>query len=309
LWLAPLAGYTDRAFRKICREWGSDVVVSEMVSADGIVHKQKQTLSYLEFTEEEKPFGAQLFGHNPLIMARAVEITLSYKPDFIDINMGCPVKKVIKRGAGGALMTDLPRAVLIVREVRNAMPSEYPLSVKFRSGNDINNLNYLDFGKAMQDAGVDFVSLHPRTVKQVFSGVSNWQHVAELKNHLSIPVIGNGDVRTGEDAKELINLTNCDSIMIGRGSLGNPWVFDQVKSALFNKKEIEITPEIKLQTLLKQIDYALEVKHERLVVKEIRAHLCFYTRGITGSSKLRDAINHTETITALKKILTEAFNK
>lgn len=308
LWLAPLAGYTDQPFRKICKEWGADVVVSEMISADGIVHKQRQTLAYLDFTNQERPFGVQLFGSNPLIMAKAAESALVYKPDFIDVNMGCPVKKVIKRGAGGALMSDLPRAQQIVKELKNVLPAGFPLSVKFRSGTDVNNLNYLDFGRAMQDAGADIITLHPRTVKQMFTGVSNWQHIKELKRHVSIPVVGNGDVKTAEDYLELYKVTGCDSVMIGRGILGHPWLFAQIRS-LIEKKDIPlITNDIKLQTIFKHLEYALIIKSERLVVREIRAILCFYTKGLSGSAKLRDTINHTDTINELKKILTDAFN-
>ncbi len=302
-----MAGYTDRPFRQICIEWGADVVVSEMVSADGIIHKQRQTLAYLHFTEEERPFGAQLFGSDPMVMTRAAEAALIYKPDFIDINMGCPVKKVIKRRAGGALMHDLTRAIEIVKAIRQALPDDFPLSVKFRSGTDISHLNYLDFGLAMQDAGADFVTLHPRTVKQIFSGMSNWEHIRLLKQHLSIPVIGNGDIKNVEDALQMLSETGCDSIMLGRGALGQPWVFKQIKAALNQESCVEISSEDKLDTVIKHIDHALEVKPERLVVKEVRSQLCFYTKGISGSAKLRDAINHTESITGIKKLLTDAF--
>jgi tRNA-dihydrouridine synthase B len=308
LWLAPLAGYTDAPFRKICKEWGADVVVSEMVSADGIVHKQRQTLSYLEFDESERPFGAQLFGSIPLIMAKAAEIALTYKPDFIDINMGCPVRKVINRGAGGALMSDLAGAVRIVREVRNALPSGFPLSVKFRSGKDISHLNYLDFGKAMQDAGAGFVILHPRTVKQVFTGMSNWQHISELKRHLSIPVIGNGDIKSVEDAVEMFAQTGCDSIMIGRGAVGHPWMFTQIKAFLDGALVKETTAEEKLQTIFRLLDYSLLFRPEGRVVREVRSKLCHYTKGLSGSASLRDTINHTNSVEELKRILTAAFS-
>ncbi len=302
-----MAGYTDCPFRQICKEYGADVSVSEMVSADGIVHKQKQTLDYLKFTDSERPFGIQLFGSNPLIMAKAAETALMYNPDFIDINMGCPVKKVIKRGAGGALMADLPNAVKIVREVRNALPEEYILSVKFRSGTDITHISYLEFGLAMQEAGANLVILHPRTVKQVFSGMSNWEHIAKLRNILSIPVIGNGDIKNAEDAIEMFKVTDCQSVMLGRGALGQPWIFRQIGAALRGESYTDPTPEERLQAILKHIDLALAVKPERFVVKEIRSHMCFYTKGLPRGAKLRDTVNHTETLSALKKILTEAF--
>jgi tRNA-dihydrouridine synthase B len=307
LWLAPLAGYTDQPFRRVCKEWGADVAVSEMVSADGIIHKQRQTLTYLDFTPEERPFGIQLFGSDPLVIARAVDTVMSYQPDFLDLNMGCPVKKVVKRGAGGALMADLNLAVQIVKEAKKALPAGFPLSAKFRSGTDFSSLNYLDFGKAMQDAGADFVILHPRTVKQVFSGSSNWGHIAALKQHLSIPVVGNGDVRSVEDGLELFRQTGCDSIMLGRGVLGHPWLFASLKSAIREEQPIVLNPKDKLQSLFRHLEYFLEIKPERLVVREIRAHLCFYTKGLSGGAKLRDMINHTENLASLKKILTEAF--
>jgi nifR3 family TIM-barrel protein len=280
-----------------------------MVSADGIVYKQPQTLAYLDFSDEERPFGAQLFGSNPVMMAKAVEVAMAYKPDFIDINMGCPVKKVIKRGAGGALMQNMPVAASIVAEVRKAMPNDMLLSVKFRSGIDINNLNYLDFGQAMQDSGADLVTLHPRTLKQMFTGVSNWQHITELKKHLSIPVVGNGDINSVEDGNAMFEQTGCDSIMLGRGSLGKPWIFTQIKQALADGYSEDIAMQQRLITLFKQIDYSLLIKSEIRTVREIRAHLCHYTKGMKGSAKLRDRINHTETVPELKDILAEAFEQ
>lgn len=280
-----------------------------MVSADGIIHHQRQTLAYLEFTKGERPFGAQLFGSDALIMAKAAEACLGYQPDFIDINMGCPVKKVTKRGAGGALMADLIKAVQIVREIRRALPPDFVVSVKFRSGTEINHLNYLDFGLAMQDAGADLLTLHPRTVKQVFSGVSNWEHIANLKSHVTIPVIGNGDIKSVDDAQKMQNETGCDYIMIGRGALGNPWLFYQIRQAQKDNNQREITGDQKLDSLLRHLDYALQVKPERLVVREIRSHLCFYTKGMSGGAILRNTINHTDSITELKKILTEAFRQ
>ena len=278
-----------------------------MVSADGVVHKQPQTLAYMIFSEIERPFGIQLFGSNPLIMAKAAEIALEYEADFIDINMGCPVKKVLKRGAGGALMSNLPNAVNIVTEVRKALPKDMLITVKFRSGNDMNNLNYLDFGKAIQDAGADIVTLHPRTVKQMFTGVSNWAHITELKKHLSIPVVGNGDIKQASDAIELFTASKCDAVMIGRGSLGNPWIFEQIKDVLQGLPLTEISLSDKLGSLFRLIDYSLKIKSERRVVQEIRSHLCHFTKGISGSAKLRNRINHTETIAELKQVLSEAF--
>lgn len=308
MWLAPLAGYTDQPFRLVCKDNGADIVVSEMVSADGIVHKQKNTLAYMKFITAERPFGIQLFGSNASIMAKATGTALTFEPDFIDINMGCPVKKVTKRGAGGALMSNLKNAVDITTAVRKEMPDSIPLCVKFRSGADMNNLNYLDFGQAIQDAGADLVTLHPRTVKQMFTGVSNWQHITELKKQLSIPVVGNGDVKNVADATELFSTSGCDAIMIGRGALGNPWIFKNIKNSFLGQPLAETGNGEKLHTLLTHIEYSLRVKPERRVVKEIRSHICHYTKGINGSAKLRNVINQTETINELKEVLTAAFS-
>jgi len=279
-----------------------------MISADGIIHRQRQTLAYLEFSDAERPFGAQLFGSNPEIMARAAEIALSNKPDFIDINMGCPVKKVTKRKAGGALMGDISLSCQIVAEVKKVLlGSDCPLSVKFRSGLDLSNINFIDFGKAMQQAGADFITLHPRTVKQGFTGVSNWKHIKELKASLEIPVIGNGDVKSLQDAIDMRTGTGCDSIMIGRGVLGHPWMFKRIKDFFNNGSEEPIDSLDKLNTIIRHIDYALEIKPERIIVREIRSHLCYYTKGLKNSSVLRDKINHTDSISELKKLLTDAF--
>ncbi len=307
LWLAPLAGYTDQPFRRICRLWGADVVVSEMVSAEGLIRKQQRTIAYLSFTREERPFGVQLFGHNPTTMASAAGAVLKYHPDFIDVNMGCPVKKVIKRGAGGALMADLPRAAEIVKSIRSVIPKDFPLSVKFRSGPDQGNLNYLEFGLAMQDAGADMVVFHPRTVKQGFTGTSNWQHLTELKKRLLIPVIGNGDIRTVESALDLYLKTNCNSIMLGRATLGQPWIFAQIKNRLEVRSRADISQANKLMTVLRHLDYALQIKSERIVVRELRSQLCHYTRGLPGSAALRVSLNQAESADEIKKILTDAF--
>ena len=200
LWLAPLAGYTDSAFRQLCKQSGAEVLVSEMVSADGLIRDSRKTAQYIAFEEMERPYGIQIFGSEPEVMARAAEFCLGFQPDFIDINMGCPVKKVVRRGAGSALMNDPARASAIVRRVSAALRGSCPLGVKFRSGWNSASLNYSEFGLLLQDAGADFLCLHPRTQAQMVSGEADWVHIAELKKVLSIPLIGNGDLRAPEDA-------------------------------------------------------------------------------------------------------------
>lgn len=255
------------------------------------------------FTESERPYGIQLFGSNALIMAKAVEFCLQFSPDFIDLNMGCPVKKVVKRGSGSALMQNPELASSMVSEAVKAAAGVLPISVKFRSGWDSNSINYLDFGKLIEDAGASFVCLHPRTQKQMFSGHSNWEHIKLLKEQLTIPVIGNGDIISPEDAVQMKEETGCDALMIGRGALGHPWLFSQCKQ-LFKKGNYDpILHTQLLETVIKHVDYALAHKAEHVVVREMRSHMCFYTKGMIGGAELRRRINCAESADELKGII------
>ncbi|MCB5265566.1 MAG: tRNA dihydrouridine synthase DusB [Candidatus Cloacimonetes bacterium] len=303
LYLAPLAGYSDQAYRQLCKDWGVDYLVSEMVSADGLIRDQDKTQSYVSFSEKERPYGVQIFGSDPLILAKAAVALLPFKPDFIDINMGCPVRKVVKRGAGSALMKDPLRAAEIVREVKKAIENATTLTVKFRSGWDLNNLNYLDFGLRMQDAGADILCLHARTTSQVFSGQSNWEHIQKLKEALSIPLIGNGDIDSPETAAQMLKETSCDALMIGRGALGRPWLFSQIKQYLTEGYYQPVTKDKILSTSLKHLDYALLYKEEYVVVREMRSQLCHYAKGMPGSKELREKINHSSSVNELREHL------
>ncbi len=303
LYLAPLAGYTDQPYRLLCKEWGAEVLISEMVSADGLIRDSAKTVQFINFAAAERPFGIQIFGHDALTMAKAAEFIVPYQPDFIDINMGCPVKKVVRRGAGSALMQAPALAAQIVREVKSALCGQIPLSVKFRSGRDLQSLNYIDFGLLMQDSGADFITLHPRTAKQMFAGKSNWEHIAALKAKVHIPVIGNGDITTPEEASQMLSQTHCDGLMIGRGALGKPWFFKQCRDFLSLGSYAPITKTQLLDTVLKHIDNALLFKREIVVVREMRSQLCFYTKGQLGGAELRNKINHTETADELKNLL------
>lgn len=307
LYLAPLAGYTDQAFRRLCKDWQVDYLVSEMVSADGLIRDQGKTLNYVRFTEYERPFGVQIFGSDPLVLAKAAEALLPHQPDFIDINMGCPVKKVVKRGAGSALMKDPERAVSIVREVKQVLSGKIRLSVKFRSGWDMQTQNYREFGLRMQDAGADLLCLHARTQTQMFSGRSDWEHIRELKHAVSIPVIGNGDIDSPESALRMQSETCCDAIMIGRGALGRPWLFAQIKEYLDGGSYFSATKNLILKACLKHLDYALETKEEYVVAREMRSQLCHYIKAMPGSKELRDKINHSSSVKELTNYLEEFF--
>lgn len=303
LYLAPLAGFTDQAFRRLCKDWQADFLVSEMVSADGIIRDMPNTMRYATFSDYERPFFIQIFGSDPLVMARAAEKLLPLKPDFIDINMGCPVKKVIKRGAGSALMKDPQRAAEIVKEVKRAILGACTLSVKFRSGWDMRQINYLDFGLKMEESGADILCLHPRTTGQMFSGKSNWEHIRLLKEKLSIPLIGNGDIDSPESAKAMKELTACDGLMIGRGALGRPWLFAQIKEYLKSGAYVPATRRMILDAAFTHIAYALEYKREDTVVKEMRSQLSHYAKGIPGSKIFRDKLNRCENADEIRALL------
>jgi nifR3 family TIM-barrel protein len=303
LWLAPLAGYTDRAFRVLCASLGAEVMVSEMVSADGLIRDSGKTRQYVLFGDEERPFGIQLFGSDPVLMARAAEACLAEKPDFIDLNMGCPVRKVVKRGAGSALIKDPAQAAAIMKAVRGAVGDACPVSVKFRSGWDHDSLNYVEFGLALEAAGADFLCLHPRTQSQQFGGLANWEHISELKHRLTIPLIGNGDIRCPEDAVKMLAETGCDGIMIGRGALGKPWIFGQIRQFLASGDYTPINKSRLQETMHAHVRLAVQYKQERIAVKELRSQLCFYTKGLVGGSDLRQRINHAASAAELHDLI------
>ncbi|MDA3814551.1 MAG: tRNA dihydrouridine synthase DusB [Candidatus Cloacimonetes bacterium] len=308
VWLAPLAGITDNSFRSICKECGADVVVSEMISADGLLHNRDRSLEYARFDDEQRPYGIQLFGSDPEVFKNAVKIALTKKPDFIDINMGCPVKKVIKHSAGSALMTEPDVAAEIVSVTKKILiPHNIPLSVKFRSGWDMFSINSLEFGRNMQNAGADMICLHPRTRGQMFSGKSNWDLITELKKEVSIPVIGNGDIITINDMIAMYERTGCDSVMIGRGVIGKPWFFTQIQSYLSSGDIRQITTEEKLKIINRHMELMISNKGERQAIFEMRTHFSHYTKGLRGSAHIRNRINKLHETDKILLLVEELF--
>lgn len=300
LWLAPLAGVTDFTFRTICKSWGADIMVSEMVSADGLHFSPKQTLPYAEFDECQRPFAIQIFGSEPEIMSEAVHTLSELKPDMIDVNMGCPVKKVVKRNAGSALMKNPPLAESIVSAVKGACKiHNLPLSVKFRAGWDNSSINAVDFAMRMENAGADYVIIHPRTRSQMFSGKSNWQIIRDIKDKVAIPVVGNGDIFTPEDAKRMLEETGCDEIMIGRGVMGKPWIFKQIREFLENGTKWQPEPYEIIDTVKRHINLKIAEKNAEKALLEMRNHLSAYTKGYSGSAKVRNLINSTTDVQAV----------
>ncbi len=294
IWLAPLAGITDNSFRSVCKNCGADVVVSEMVSADGLIRNPEKCLRYIRFGENQHPFGVQIFGKDPGIMKKAISRAIQTGADFIDVNMGCPVKKVVKRGAGVALMQNPQLAVSIISAMKKELQGTgILLSVKIRSGWDNFSSNAVEFALKLQQAGIDMICLHPRTRSQMYAGKSDWNLIKTLKQALNIPVIGNGDIRNPEDALKMFETTGCDSIMIGRGAMGKPWIFREIKSALKNLEIEKIWMEEKFELIRKHVELTVKDKGESVALREMRTHFSCYTRGFKGGAKIRDYINRS----------------
>jgi len=296
--LAPLAGYTDLPFRLLCREYGAGLCVSEMISCHGLAYQQKKTISMLASCPEDRPLAYQLFGADPAIMAEATSILKTFKPDLIDINMGCPVKKVTKRGAGAALMTDLALAEKIIISVMDN--SDCPVTVKMRSGPDFNNLNGLNLAKIAEQNGISAVIIHGRTWKQAFAGRADWDGIGRIKKELSIPVIGNGDITTYMDAMSKIRAGVCDAVMIGRAALGNPWVFHP--GGRPQALEPVTVGALRHMTLLERF---VESPHHKLAA--MKNHLGKYFKGFSGSSSIRKNIYEASDWTTLKHMLTQLY--
>jgi len=226
LWLAPLAGYTDYVYRKICKRFGADVVLSEMISADALIHRNKKTEMLAEFDETDRPIGFQVFSNTADKIVRGIQLLQKFEPDFFDINMGCPIKKVVKNGSGAALLKNPKEIALIVRKTRQLL-KDFPFTVKIRTGWNSDE-HFEEIVRIIEEEGASGIIVHPRTRSQLFSGKSNWDYIRRAKELVKIPVIGNGDVLTAEDGIRMFTETGCDSVMIGRGALGNPWLFSQI---------------------------------------------------------------------------------
>jgi nifR3 family TIM-barrel protein len=309
LYLAPQAGVSESPFRRLCRRYGADVLVSEFVSAAGIVMNSKRSRDYLRFDEAERPIGIQIFGADPAMMADAAAfVAETYGPDFIDINFGCPVKKVVKRNGGSGCLRDLDLVDAIIRAVDDATP--LTTTVKVRSGFDQKTRDPVSIGLRCEQAGAKAICLHPRTRADMYSGEARWSEIAAMVEALEIPVIGNGDVRTGEDARRMRDETGCAAIMIARGSHGDPWIFRQARAALDGlpvppDPDVDERFEICLEHARNAI--AFERNPERAII-DFRKHLGWYTKGLPDGRRLRTELFQSETLEDVECLL-EAYRE
>jgi len=298
-----MAGVTEAPFRRLCRRFGADVVVSELLSSEGLRRGSERSLRMGAFAAEERPIGIQLFGADPAAMAEAARlITEAFRPEFVDVNFGCPVKKVVRRNGGSACLKDPPLVSAIVRAVADATP--LPVTVKIRSGWDESSRDPVGIALRCRDAGARALVLHPRTRAEAFSGGARWEEIAAVVRALDIPVVGNGDVRTGGDAVRMRDRTGCAGVMIGRGSLGNPWVFAEARSLLDGRPgPPPPTAGERLETALVHARLSLELEGDtQRTIVEFRKHLGWYTRGLRGGAELRDRLHRVFSLADVERI-------
>lgn len=304
VFLAPMAGVTDIAFRGLCAEMGCGLVYTEMVSAKGLYYKSDNTEKMLQVSEEEKPVAVQIFGNDPYIMAKACDY-FNNNEDIciVDINMGCPVPKIVKNGEGSALMRNPKLAADIVKEVKKA--SVKPVTVKFRKGFNDREINAVDFAKEMEQAGADTIAVHGRTREQMYEGKSDWDIIRQVKQSVNIPVIGNGDVFSVEDAMRITEFTKCDGIMVARGAMGNPWIFREITQALNGEQVAYPTDVEKLELSIRHLQLALQYYGEDKAVREMRKHIGWYIKGIKNCTEVKNAVNTEKNIQNVFNILAD----
>lgn len=300
VFLAPMAGITDKPFREICRRFGAGMVYSEMISAKGLYYNDKKTASLMDMTGE-KPCAIQIFGSEPEIMAEIIPKVMGFKPDIIDINMGCPAPKIVNNGDGSALMKTPELMGKIMRAVTDASP--VPVTAKIRKGWDEDNS--LLCAKILEDNGASAVAVHGRTREEFYGGKADWGVITRIKQELKIPVIGNGDIFSAEDAIRMFEQTGCDGVMVARGAQGNPWLFKEINE-LIKTGEVKTAPQPqeRLRVALEHISRLIEDKGESRGIKEARKHLAWYIKGLKGATQIRTEIFKISDFATMSRILT-----
>lgn len=301
--LAPMAGFTDIAFRKLASSMGAGLLVTEMVSAKGIYYKDSKTNDLMETHPDEGAVALQIFGSDPKIMSEVVKRDLNKREDIsiIDINMGCPAPKIVKNGEGSALMKDPKLAAKILEEIVKS--SRKPVTVKIRMGWDKASVNGIEIGRIAEAAGISAITIHARTRDMFYSGEADWDYITKLKSSVNIPVIGNGDIFTPQDAIDMIHKTGCDGVAIGRGTIGNPWIFKRTLRLLNNEEDLEPSFEEIINMAIYHLDLECEIKGDRIGVREMRKQIAGYLKGLKGSNALRNTINTIPDKEEIKSIL------
>lgn len=307
IFLAPMAGITDKPYRKICKSHGAGLVYTEMISSRAIFHDDTKTKLLMNTAGEKRPIAFQIFGSEEESMAYAAKY-LEDKADIIDINMGCPAPKVVKNGDGSKLLLDIKKAEKVIEAV--VKNTSKPVTLKIRKGWDLNNIVAVEFAKMAESKGISAITIHGRTRSEYYSGKSDLEIIKKVKESVKIPVIGNGDIIDEETAYQMFEKTGVDGIMIGRGSFGNPWIFERIINYLKTGEKLpEISNKEKLETIKKHIEMELQEKPEITAIRELRKPLSWYTKGMENSSEFREKINQIEEIETLKKEIENFFDK